>query len=727
MATAYAIAGWLIIQISDTVFPRIGLPEWTVTFVIAITTIGFPIALIIAWAFELTPDGLKKTAEVEVTESVTQETGKKINRIAIISLSLVIVLLIGERVFFADAPILSSDDSQIENASIAVLPFVNMSQDASNEYFSDGLSEELLNGLAKVEGMQVAGRTSSFSFKGKNEDLRNIAQELGVKHILEGSVRKDGNRIRITAQLIQADNGFHLWSETYDRELDSIFEIQDDISRQVVNELKIRLLPEEEIQILNHPTEDIEAYNAYLAANQVGATRRAADLERAIELYQQAIRLDPGFSEAYARLAFTYQLLHENGDLPVEEMKALMRLNIDKALALDEDLAFAYKAEAGLQSFNLDSEKRKQSARKAYELAPNDAEIVNTYYISLGDDQIDEKYRMLEKAYRLDPLSAPIATNYANYLMLQKSEFEKAGKILDNMIERYPDYAASYQRKAWLLRDVPYGELDKAFEFAYKAYLRNPDNLELMYLVSDIARDVDLKGVPEYMAERGISLYPNNNSGYRNKLRNLLFAGKLDEAEAILDQFIETYGERVKTFFRLQYSYMYYTQGEFQKGLDILKIGPNIEVYETGRIENDGQAANVRFYITLLKQMDRQSEVERWKDEVERYLSRQIQSWDDSEDYNKLVSEFDLSMLMGDFEKSAELLEIMHFEYKSKANWPVIFTVELPYFEFKESPYYPEIRQRIDEDLASMRSNIINYLKSEGEWNDEWDALNELK
>ena len=350
VATAYAISGWLVIQVSDTVLPRIGVEETAINFIVTLVLIGFPMAILIAWFFEVTPEGVKKTEEVEEEDSIGVETGRKINRIAIISLSLVITLLITERIFFASTPVFVDEFANIDNASIAVLPFLNMSADESNEYFSDGLSEELLNGLAKIEGMQVAARTSSFSFKGKNEDLRLVAEQLGVKHILEGSVRKDGDQIRITAQLIQANNGFHLWSETYDRELESIFAIQEEISRQVVQELKVRLLPDENAVLSSRPTEDIEAYNAFLEATQLESSRQPKDLETAIVKYKQAINLDPSFALAHARLAKAYSHLFDYGDLAYESMIELMNDHINKALIINDQLGQAYLAKAMRQN-----------------------------------------------------------------------------------------------------------------------------------------------------------------------------------------------------------------------------------------------------------------------------------------------------------------------------------------------------------------------------------------
>ena len=197
-----------------------------------------------------------------------------------------------------------------EVASIAVLPFADMSAEGDQEYFSDGLSEELLNALAKLKKIKVAGRTSSFKFKGEITDIALVGEQLGVNHILGGSVRKAGGRVRITAQLVQVQDGFHMWSQSYDRELTTtnIFDIQEEIARQVLQELKVRLLPEEQAQLQAAPTQDIEAYQTYLKANQLVVNRNYDEIVAAIELYKEALRMDPGFASAHARLAIAYNL-----------------------------------------------------------------------------------------------------------------------------------------------------------------------------------------------------------------------------------------------------------------------------------------------------------------------------------------------------------------------------------------------------------------------------------
>jgi TolB-like protein len=240
VGTAYVVLAWLLAQITDVFLEPFGAPDWVIKTILLVLVAGFPLALFFAWAFEMTPEGIKKEKDVDRNESITHETGQKLN------LAIIFILVLALGYFAFDKFVLDVErDAELVRAtediaaaaeakpgqkSIAVLPFVNMSEDTSNEYFSDGISEEILNSLARVKELKVAGRTSSFAFKGQNQDLRKIGDALGVEHILEGSVRKAGAKVRITAQLIQVDDGFHLWSDTYDRELNDVFAIQDEIA-----------------------------------------------------------------------------------------------------------------------------------------------------------------------------------------------------------------------------------------------------------------------------------------------------------------------------------------------------------------------------------------------------------------------------------------------------------------------------------------------------------------
>jgi len=307
---AYGVASWLLLQLSDVLAPLLNLPETAQRYVLFALVIGFIPALIFAWAFELTPDGIRKEKDVDRSQSIAPQTGRKLDRTIIVVLALAVVFLLykqfgqrpGEPEQVAAQPAVENISPASTVKSVAVLPFVNMSSDPEQEYFSDGLSEELLNRLAKNNQLHVAARTSAFQFKGQNLDISEIGRQLNVAHVLEGSVRKSGNRLRITAQLIQVDNGYHLWSETYEREIDDVFAIQDDISSAISKALEIELGAETGASGNTQPTQNLEAYNDYLQARFLLAQRGEENMLKADELFTRAVALDPEFSSAWSGL-----------------------------------------------------------------------------------------------------------------------------------------------------------------------------------------------------------------------------------------------------------------------------------------------------------------------------------------------------------------------------------------------------------------------------------------
>ena len=729
VAAAYAIAGWLIIQIVTVIEEPLSVPDWVDTVTIIFVGIGFPFALIFAWAFELTPEGLKKSVEVDITESVTSSTGKKLNGLIIAVLSIALFFVVVERIFFAKASILAEEDAiEVSTASIAVLPFVNMSSDQENEYFSDGLSEELLNVLAKVDELKVAGRTSSFKFKGHNENLSDIASELGVSYILEGSVRKSGNRVRITAQLIKANDGYHMWSEAYDRELtvNGIFEIQEEISRHVMEELKIRLLPEDEEQLADRPTTDIEAYNAFLEATQREITYQPEDLEFAIQKYKEAIRLDPTFAEAYARLSIAYGYLHSNGNINADESKALMKENAEMSISLDDELGKAHEALGFYLLTDFKYDEAEQEFKKAIELSPNDASARMKYRGVLARaNKVEESRAQLYKAYELDPLSPDISNSYANHLVRVENRYEEAMEIINRNIERTPEYNGSYFTKAWLLRDVPYGELDNAFMFAYEAYLKNPDDMDFMWMVSDIARDLNMTNLAEYFGKRIKQVYPENHAGPRNLISTNQTRGDFDASKQIVDELTEIYGERTPEFFVIQLSAYYYAHEEYQTAIDQLRQRFG-EVFEAtlNRIENDDQRTAAVYYLTLLDKLGEEEKVQVLKENICAYKDKRLAEMRESghiEIYNELDAKFWCQLASEEYDEAAMTLERFHFELNSKANWPKILISEIPYYRMKDSPEYKRVEKKIFDDLAVMRGHVTDYLKEKDEWRTSWE------
>ncbi|UCC14709.1 MAG: tetratricopeptide repeat protein [Gammaproteobacteria bacterium] len=496
VAMVYLIAAWVLIQVAETTFPALQLPDWTVTFVVVVLAILFPIAVIFAWAFELTPEGLKKTREVDPVESITSTTGQRINFLIIGVLAVAVVVLITTHGGLSGKKDTPSADSATESKSIAVLPFVNMSGDADNEYFSDGLSEELLNVLAQVDGLRVAARTSSFHFKGQNEDLRTVGDKLGVEHVLEGSVRKSGNRIRVTAQLIKVEDGFHLWSDTYDHEMDDVFRIQDEISLAVVDALRVNLLGADRQRITKRATSNVEAHNLYLRGRQFLHLRTLDSIEQAEKLFEQAVRMDPNYALAYSGLSDATNLLASNHELMPEET-AYERTAplLERAMGLDPESAEVW-ASRGLAEMNINNLDEAEAAlQRSMELNPSYAPAYLWYAsaVSQTPGRTEEAIEVLRKTLEIDPLSRVAQNNIAaNYLELGR--YDDAATQWRRLVTLDPDYPTGYLGLYRLNRGY-FFKLDEAHRWLLKGHevserdVRN--TIEFVFLYSDLGMPED--------------------------------------------------------------------------------------------------------------------------------------------------------------------------------------------------------------------------------------------
>src|SRR5215831_5965707 len=328
VAIAYVAVSWLALQAGALIFQAMDLPNTLLRGLVVVLVVAFIPTLVFSWVYELTPEGLKRESEVDRDESITHLTGRKLDYLVIGVLGAIVALLLVDKFVLtprlaaraaANAPAASqtvvvqpASEPATEQASIAVLPFIDMSQSKDQEYFSDGISEELLNLLAKIPQLHVAARTSSFAFKGKQVEIPEIARQLRVAHVLEGSIRKAGDQIRITAQLIHAADGYHVWSQTWDRKLDDIFKIQDEIAGDVVNELKVSLLGEAP----KARTTDPQAYALYLQAVQLGRQFTAESFTKSDALYRQVLAIDPGYAPAWTGLGRNITNETANGMLP---------------------------------------------------------------------------------------------------------------------------------------------------------------------------------------------------------------------------------------------------------------------------------------------------------------------------------------------------------------------------------------------------------------------------
>jgi TolB-like protein/Flp pilus assembly protein TadD len=398
----YAAAAWLLVQIATQVFPFYDLPSWAVRWVIGALACGFPFWIAFAWFYEFTPEGLKRESEVEPHESITHHTGRKLDFAIIGVLAVAVVLLVTDR-FVLHHGVNDEAAIPVTEHSIAVLPFVDMSSGKDQEYFSDGISEELLNLLAKIPQLQVTARTSSFSFKGKEVAIPEIARALHVANVLEGSVRKSGNAVRITAQLIRAGTDTHLWSQTYDRKLDDIFAIQDEIAADVVKQLKLTLLGAAPKVRATDP----EAYALYLQAGQLGRQFTAEAFQQSDALYRKVLAIDPRYAPAWHGLSRNFCLETGQGILPGKEGFAQAREAAMKALVIDPDYAPAH-AQLGWIAIYDDNDLAgaAQHSARALALDPADPSALTasaTLLQSLG--RLDEALALDEALVRRDPVN----------------------------------------------------------------------------------------------------------------------------------------------------------------------------------------------------------------------------------------------------------------------------------------------------------------------------------
>jgi len=518
VSIAYIVVAWLLLQVADVILNNIEAPGWVFHTILLVLALGFPLISLFAWAFEMTPEGLKREHEVDRSASITPKTGRKLDFMIIGVMALALGYFAYDKFVVSaarDEALIEATAQAVETQtaaepaevveqekSIAVLPFVNMSSDPEQDYFADGISEELLNALAKVGDLKVAGRTSSFAFKGKNEDLAAIGKVLRVNHILEGSVRKSGNRIRITAQLIKVDDGFHMWSETYDRELTDIFTIQDEISAAILSQLKTQLLGIQQATIQT----DTRTYDLYLLAKQRISDRNEASLEMALKLLTEAIGIDPDYAPALAQMGIAIIMLSEQnyGSQPDAETGVKSKQYIDKAIQLAPNNAEAIAA-IGLYfiQYELDHQKAITELKRALAINPNLVDANNWLSIELSAiGQIQESLRLRESVFKRDPLYLPNVGNLQmEYMVMGQSE--KAIEMLESLHAYLPDDANILSNTAQVY--LMTGQLAKARDPFQKAHARIPEdsakrNWYTFFLLNSQEYEMAAKVAPKQVA-----------------------------------------------------------------------------------------------------------------------------------------------------------------------------------------------------------------------------------
>jgi len=444
VAAAYAVVAWLVIQVASETFPALGLPAWTLTLVVACALLGCPVAIVLAWAFDVTPEGVRRTSEglpasVDPLRQGRPSSSRSPWAYAVAGVTVVVLLATGTFLALRPTTAPAVADTPPERPSIAVLQFEDLSAAGDQEYFGQGLAEELLNALAQTEGLRVVARTSSFSFAGKDTPVHEIGRQLSAGLVLEGSVRAAGGSVRVTAQLIDAGTGYHVWSQTYERKLADVFAIQDEIAAAIANALELRLLGDGAGSSRRARARDSEAVRQYLRGRHAFSQRTAEGLQESVGHFVRALELDPTFALAYAGLADAYTLLDDYGMLEREEAYAKGTDAARRALDLDETLAEAHTSLAHILMHQLQNEDSEREFRRALELNPSHVQAHQWYALLLCQmRRWDEAIEHARRAAELDPLSFPPARGVGIVLSLARRTDEAVAQLEATLVQ-HPD------------------------------------------------------------------------------------------------------------------------------------------------------------------------------------------------------------------------------------------------------------------------------------------------
>ena len=566
VAVAYAVVGWLVIQISSTVLPTFHAPEWVVQTLVVLVALGFPIALVLAWAFELTPEGIKRADEVAPDESITRKTGRKLVRITV-ALAVIAAGLFAFQ-WLRPTSILTPHQSEaaksstppaplIPEKSIAVLPFENLSSDKENAYFAEGIQDEILTRLAKVADLKVISRTSTQRFKSSPSDLREIAKQLGVMNILEGSVQKSNGQVRINVQLINAVTDAHLWADIYDRQLTDLFAVESEVAKTIADILQVKLTGSELSAMSIRPTQDPVAQDLLVQGRHFLALRRDDNLPRAIEFFHQAIARDPNYAAAYAGLSEALILLPRYTGAYPSQTRPQSRVAALKALELNPNLAEAHNALAKIaMDYDVDFAEATREFKRAIELNPNYAGAHHWFSGTLeSQGQFAEAIAESKLGTELDPFSAV--------------NLSDQGRVYGSA-RRFPEAKASFEKAL---------AIDPAFSWTHWHYGE-------MLQVSG-----DLKGAAaEYAKARTASNTPEPIA-LSGQLAAIM--GRPEEARQALTALDELEKHRyVDVFWR---ALLYLSLGDKERALQSLEQSyVNREGYEIGLIKVDPMLDSLR-------------------------------------------------------------------------------------------------------------------------------------
>lgn len=704
---AYAVGVFVVLQLMDAAVEPLMLPDWIPTLVVLVLILGFPLVFILAWVLEVTPGGIKKTTTA----------GALTNAQTTLLFSMMMLGMVGlgygfytyySNVFVSgvagDAAIAAAEQREFvapEN-SIAVLPFADLSEDSSQGYFSDGIAEEILNVLAKVDGLHVAARTSSFAFRNPDKDIREIGRLLNVSTVLEGSIRKAGDRIRMTAQLINVEDGYHIWSESFDRRLDDVFAIQDEIASAIAAALVDSFAGLE--QKPESRTRDLAAFEAFRTGRLHWWRRSPDEIQKAITLFAKALEHDPLYAPAYAAMADSWLLLAMYGNLT--NMKATERAMpmIEKALQIDPESAEGFAA-LGLARWQIGQMDAGESAlRQAISL--NEDYIPAYLWLGgmLGElGRLPEQNQILQQAMALDPLNELLAINFAGNLS-SRGDHAAAMELLQGLVSLRPDSATLLRIMSG--HAIKSGDLIGGWRYASQSYDLEPNSPVVIETLAGAWSSVGVEDKAESLLLDGLEIAGDNFSLRTNYFFLLLKQGRLEKAERLLT---EHYGDSVDGLPE-QLQQFYY----FQKGMISLVAGDREEAGklleraisdELDQAWNGNQVLFVTTSSALQLGAGNTGVAEQRLASAERAVRRaRINGVDDA---NLYYTESSIHALRGETEAALESLQTA-YERGFREAWMLELDIRLE--SLHQEPQFVAIKQQIERDIIQARTEVETFI-----------------
>jgi len=682
IGAAYVVGSWLLIQVAETIFPLFGYGDTPARMVVIVLTIAFIPSLIFSWAFEITPEGLKRDADVDRDLSVIQTTGKKLDRIILAVLALALAYFAFDKfvldpardaVELATATQEAHQEGRSEalvdsygDKSIAVLPFVNMSSDPEQEYFSDGISEELLNLLAKIPELRVISRSSSFAFKGEKTDIPTMAKKLNVAHVLEGSVRKAGNQVRITAQLIDARTDTHLWSETYDRELENIFAVQDEISAAIVGTLKVHLDLQVEIAPRVIAATNTEAYDAYLVGRAFINARTPGYQEKAIAAFEEAIRLDENYAPPYAGLSIALELDYNN-DNQVAARESAVRA-AETAIELNPELAEGHAALGlillddafllGDTENELKLERAERSLRRAIELDLSLSIAYNLLAIVLQQQgRYEESNAVQERGLLVDPLNPVLSGNMADRLRML-GEHERAEQLLLRLTHLPEPPGLTYSGLARLYFDT--GEYDKSLHWGKEVALAYHESRGVLSGMAWHYEHLGLSEDADYWVAVALGRTPQPAERFFSKASQFQLRGDLAGIRAEIDKLRTAPGtdmEGLQRHHADKYAVANIYVENFDVGIDMLESAFDLEsLSKVDDLKTLRELESLNFLAYAYQQVGQNDEANELLTQIHEQLNAYVV--EHNMDYGPLHHLFAQNFgLRGDFDAAANAME----------------------------------------------------------------------